>query len=112
LLTDGTVLVVGGYSGPSAEIFDPVTGTFSPTGSLTTTRFYHTATVLADGWQRAWDLSPKDCTGAVTDAINDYSGARSAITDAGMLSDQELTDALAALPERVELPAPPSMPRL
>jgi UDP-N-acetylglucosamine:LPS N-acetylglucosamine transferase len=56
LLADGRVLVVGGFnyevgSGilASAEIYDPVGGTFSPTGSLATARNAHTATPLADG---------------------------------------------------------------
>jgi len=65
LLEDGKVLVVGGAgtafnldptsagssSAPiaTAEIYDPGTGTFSPTGSLTTARTFHTATLLKDG---------------------------------------------------------------
>jgi hypothetical protein len=61
-LPDGRVLIVGGWSGTSyssgaysgkpvatAEIFDPSTGTFQPSGSLATARFSHTATVLPDG---------------------------------------------------------------
>ena len=55
-LADGRVLVAGGRlssAGPdvhaSAEIFDPVTGTWSPTGSLTTPRESHSATELPDG---------------------------------------------------------------
>jgi hypothetical protein len=49
-LADGTVLVAGGPGpGASAEIYDPATGTFSPTGSMATGRIYHTATGLADG---------------------------------------------------------------
>ena len=60
LLTDGRVLIAGGrsnncsanceiFSLNTAEIFDPSTGTFSPTGSLNIGRFGHSATLLPDG---------------------------------------------------------------
>jgi WD40 repeat protein len=54
LLNNGKVLVTGGYDGTnvlgSAEIFDPLTGIFTPTaGPMTTTRRFHTATLLANG---------------------------------------------------------------
>ncbi len=57
LLRDGRVLVAGGLTeGPAgltptstAELYDPRTGSFSPTGSMATPRYGHTATVLADG---------------------------------------------------------------
>lgn len=53
LLTDGQVLVTGG-DGPAetlatAELFDPATETFTPTGSMKVARFGHTATLLKDG---------------------------------------------------------------
>lgn len=48
LFPDGTVLIAGGVSVPSAEKYDPSTGKFTPTaGSVT--RYSHTATLLADG---------------------------------------------------------------
>jgi hypothetical protein len=47
------VLVAGGATQaefePSVELYDPATGTWSPTGSMTTPRRLHSATVLEDG---------------------------------------------------------------
>lgn len=64
LLANGKVLVAGGVSGSvsrpgvllpnttplaTAELYDPVTGAFSPTGPMTTSRTAHTATLLQNG---------------------------------------------------------------
>ena len=57
LLSDGLVLIAGGCLwGPngcdntaSAELYDPATGKFSPTGAMAGTRIFHTATVLSNG---------------------------------------------------------------
>ena len=50
LLQDGRVLIVGGTSLNTAEVYDPTTQTFSATGSTTVPRFSGiTATLLADG---------------------------------------------------------------
>jgi hypothetical protein len=62
LLLDGRVLIAGGLNYPSlpfpsvspsalatAEVYDPATGTCTATGSMTTARSGHTATLLPDG---------------------------------------------------------------
>jgi hypothetical protein len=56
LLPDGTVLVVGGNGDGSepgqlatAELFDPGSGRWTPTGSMAKARAGHTATLLPDG---------------------------------------------------------------
>jgi hypothetical protein len=62
LQNDGTVLIAGGdivvrvnfdtralLSLATAELFDPASEAFTPTGSLETARFGHTATLLNDG---------------------------------------------------------------
>ena len=59
LLLNGKVLIAGGLGGvpgnpgglalQSAEIYDPATGVFSPTGDMTEARHSHTATLLQNG---------------------------------------------------------------
>jgi Galactose oxidase, central domain len=62
LLHDGRVLVTGGFvccvvdgqtvsetSTTSAELYDPATGSFTPTGSMAVGRALHQATLLPDG---------------------------------------------------------------
>jgi hypothetical protein len=47
-LAGGAVLIAGG-GGASAELYEPSTGTFTPTGSMSRARSGHTATELASG---------------------------------------------------------------
>jgi len=58
LLPNGQVLVAGGFNEPalgsfnylsSAELYNPATGTWTVTGSMSTARLGHTATLLPDG---------------------------------------------------------------
>jgi hypothetical protein len=62
MLQDGRVLIVGGRSNScttrlcnetdtlaSAELYDPVTGAFTPAGTMQTGRMWHSATLLVDG---------------------------------------------------------------
>ena len=56
LLNNGKVLAAGGRLSTgantpltSAELYDPITGTWSPTGSMATGRWSHTAALLPDG---------------------------------------------------------------
>src|SRR5205823_3264895 len=49
-LSNGQVLVTGGVPGGFAELYDPTTRTWTDTGSLGTTRWYHTATLLPNGY--------------------------------------------------------------
>ncbi|HSB23929.1 MAG TPA: hypothetical protein VLE94_12585 [Burkholderiaceae bacterium] len=57
-LADGRVLIAGGITccdsagevfTATAEVYDPRTGVFQPTGSLVTARGFHAAALLADG---------------------------------------------------------------
>ncbi len=56
-LRDGRVLITGGHQGrhaalvvyDSAELYDPLTGRFTPTGPMTLRRHKHDAVLLADG---------------------------------------------------------------
>ena len=98
-LADGRVLVTGGYdctsSGEdgvlaSAEIYDPATGTFEPTGAMHDARQFHTATLLDDGRvliTGGHSNSPSEATGAVR-----LASVITAETSSSVLSTAELFD--------------------
>jgi hypothetical protein len=76
LLANGSVLVVGGHTSDlgggysvslgTAEVYDPQTGRFTPTGSMTTPRLLFDAALLDDGQVLAIGGDPSD--GAVASA--------------------------------------------
>ncbi len=48
-MSDGKVLITGGYVSRVAEVYDPLTGRFNSTGLLSVARASHSATRLANG---------------------------------------------------------------
>src|SRR5437016_11586342 len=79
LLPSGKVLITGGSqpTGPScciflasAELYDPTAGTFALTGSMSTVRSGHTATLLANG--RVLIAAGKDNSGLPTSSTEQY----------------------------------------
>jgi hypothetical protein len=108
LLPGGKVLVAGGGTGDaggtvlsSAEIYDPATGTFSPTGSMSVVRHKHAAMLLPDGRVLVIGGSnSRDWRGRyMTSEI--YDPARGAFASAGNMSAArfKLSDAVALLPD-------------
>ena len=49
LLPDGRVLLTGGLRDATAEVYDPVTASFTPSGSMLVPRALHSATLLPQG---------------------------------------------------------------
>lgn len=87
LLSNGKVLLTGGsISSPnSAELYDPVAGTFTSTGSMVATRFGHTATLLNDG--RVLIVGGSDGNSSVPLATAElYDPATSTFTATGSMS--------------------------
>ncbi len=86
MLTDGKVLVAGGYGtgGPlnSAELYNPSTGTWTATGSMVTNRYNHTATLLLDGRVL---VSGGDSTGGELSSAEIYTPSNGTWTATGSL---------------------------
>src|SRR5262245_261677 len=61
LLQDGRVLIAGGDSTASAEIYDPDSGTFAETGAMASVRYSHSAVLLRDGRVLMVGCRPSAC---------------------------------------------------
>lgn len=82
LLTNGKVLVAGGTHEDcgrfaNAELYDPATGTFTATGTMTRARNNHTATLLPDGTVliaggESQNCVARACTFSGTDASAEF----------------------------------------
>ena len=91
LLPNGQVLVAGGISDaivvhPQAELYDPATGTWRPTGSLSQKRAGYTATLLPNGKVLAVAGFNDFNTLAVLDSAELYDPATQNWTAAGTLA--------------------------
>lgn len=91
-LADGKVLIAGGGGAvahvATAEIFDPATGVFTATGSLTTARVDHTATLLNSG--KILVCGGLDSSGNALSSCELYNPTTGIFTAAASMSGQRL----------------------
>jgi Kelch motif/Galactose oxidase, central domain len=90
-LANGKVLIAGGGNGSAfftAEIFDPATGTFTPTGNMHVGRFFFTATLLRNGrvLVAGGICDNHGCTGAGTSSAELYNPATGTFALTGSMS--------------------------
>lgn len=124
-LPNGKVLVAGGFTSPygpganaqpvtdTAELYDPATGTFTPTGSLNTRRALATAILLDNG--KVLVAGGRGCNAAPPTACNFtfrlssaelYDPATGTWTPTGSMTSDRHTTASARLPDgRILVPA-------
>src|ERR1700733_9879641 len=91
LLRNGKVLIAGGegdgfHALASAELYDPSTRTFAPTGSMITPRYGHSATLLADGRVLIAGGSQNINAGAFVFTAETYDPSTGAFTATGDLT--------------------------
>jgi WD40 repeat protein len=107
-LSDGRVLLVGGMPAmnlsanalESAEIYDPQTGTFTPTGSMVTPRVGHSATLLEDGGVLAADgLTSLANSGAATASAEVYDPQTGRFTEVASTSAPRVEATATLLPD-------------
>jgi N-acetylneuraminic acid mutarotase len=108
LLPNGKELIVGGYvhteipTGSNrflsnAELNDPATGRWTPTGRLNTSRDSHTATLLANG--KVLVAGGSDGTGAVLDSAELYDPTTGKWTPTGRLNTARHSHTAALQPD-------------
>jgi FG-GAP-like repeat/FG-GAP repeat/Galactose oxidase, central domain len=90
LLTNGKVLLTGGEDEnsvfASAEIYDPATGLFTPTGRMHSARGNHTATLLSDGTVLIAGGDSLDCSPwCTTSRLEVYNPSTGTFTVAGTM---------------------------
>jgi len=96
LLADGRVLVLHPCVA-GAELYDPATGTFSPTGSLTATRGGQTTTLLQDG--RVLIIGGDSCGEGVWASAELYDPATGTFSPTGAMSKPRTSHAATLLPD-------------
>jgi N-acetylneuraminic acid mutarotase len=103
LLSNGKVLVAGGTSGlgsnfylASAELYDPATGTWSATGSMTTVRDDPTATLLSNG--KVLVVGGGDNTGSLVASAELYDPVSGTWSPTGSMATPRFLDTATLLP--------------
>jgi Galactose oxidase, central domain len=101
LLNTGKVLVAGGQSGgavlATAELYDPATGTFSPTTNLQTARAEHVAILLSDGGVLM--VGGKDANGTVLATTELYDPAKGTSDSTGSMKEPRYGFTATLLPD-------------
>jgi hypothetical protein len=97
LLHNGKVLIAGGISGLTAELYDPASGTFAATGSMSVVRQFHRATLLPNGRVLITGGNSTSTTAELFDPAAGTNGTFTAVT-AAMTSPRFLYHTATLLP--------------